>query len=73
MIKAEIDKCKTRLEMRGAADDLLAEMGCFVKAVFKSVLESVPEEIRNDIATATNLMMLEVMASAREEAEVSNE
>lgn len=73
MIKAEIDKCKTRLEMRGEADELIAEMGCFVEAVFKSVLESVPEEIRNDIETATNLMMLEVMASAREEAEVSNE
>lgn len=73
MIKAEINKSKTHLEMRGAADELLAEMGCFVNAVLKSVLESVPEEIRNDIATATNLMMLEVMASARKEAEVRNE
>lgn len=73
MIKAEINDSKSHLEMSGAADELLAEMGCFVKAVLKSVLESVPEEIRNDIATATNHMMLDVMADARKEAEVSSE
>lgn len=71
MIKAEINKSKTHLEMRGAADDLIAEMACFVKAFEQTVLESVPEQHRNDMTNAINLLMLEVLTDARKEAEVS--
>lgn len=71
MIKAEINKSKTHLEMRGAADDLIAEMACFVKAFAQTVLKSVPEQHRNDMTNAINLLMLEVLTDARKEAEVS--
>lgn len=73
MIKAEISKGKTHLEMRGATDDLIAEMACFVKAFAQTVLESVPEQHRNDIANALNMLMLEVLTDARKEEEVSSE
>ena len=67
MIEAKTEKGRTEISAKGSTGDLMAEMGVMVSAIVETILRDYDsDDVRNNICTAMNLIMIRSVQNARE-------